>query len=198
MNDERKLTDAFRALDEAEREDGVSAEVEARLRAQVRGLAAARRQRRIHFELARVAAVLIAVVGVFVIARGPRIQRPVQVERHPAPAATVGTVGTGGAVNTVNASRAVATAAAGEAREETTPFLPLTYGTVPVVDAQIVRLEVPRAAMVAFGYAAPEMISGSTTRETVLADVLVGEDGLARAVRFVSASSSHTTQEKSR
>jgi hypothetical protein len=45
-------------------------------------------------------------------------------------------------------------------------------------------MEVPRTALASFGLASPDMQSGSSSR-TVLADVLVGEDGLARAVRFV-------------
>lgn len=68
--------------------------------------------------------------------------------------------------------------------EVTTAFFPLTYGDVPLTDAQIVRLEVPRTALAAFGL---DPFDGMDQRRpsTVLADVLVGEDGLARAVRFV-------------
>jgi len=66
-------------------------------------------------------------------------------------------------------------------REVATAFLPLMYGNVPVTNAQIVRMRVPRRALASFGLAP----SGSTDAGSVLADVLVGEDGLARAVRFV-------------
>jgi hypothetical protein len=68
-------------------------------------------------------------------------------------------------------------------REVATDFLPLTYGHLPVSDAYIVRIEVPRSALVAFGLAAADMPAASDDR--VDADVLVGVDGLARAVRFV-------------
>jgi hypothetical protein len=63
--------------------------------------------------------------------------------------------------------------------EVTTEFFPLMYSNVPVTNGQTVRLELPQAALASFGLKADDA-SG-----TVLADVLVGEDGLARAVRFV-------------
>jgi hypothetical protein len=129
------------------------------------------------------------------------------------------------------------------APEVTTAFLPLPYSSVPTRDAQIVRIEVPRAALGMFGLlpvdsvgsggpgtvpalgwgaggvagashargwdrrvpsaaSAPESSSGQGPENsvvaarlgrgtgiegTVVADVIVGEDGLARAVRFVRA-----------
>jgi len=68
-----------------------------------------------------------------------------------------------------------------------TAFMPLPYHAVPYTDARIVRLKVPRTALAAFGLA-PDA-TGGAGNDTVLADVVVGEDGLARAVRFVRASS---------
>jgi hypothetical protein len=70
--------------------------------------------------------------------------------------------------------------------EITTAFMPLAYDTVPFTDARLVRLEVPRAALAAFGLAPIDAMDVIRT-DTVLADVVVGEDGLARAVRFVRA-----------
>ena len=70
------------------------------------------------------------------------------------------------------------------ASEVGTDFLPLMYGDLPVTGGQIVRLDVPRTALIAFGLVSVDAISPSSS-ETVLADLLVGEDGLARAVRFV-------------
>ena len=66
--------------------------------------------------------------------------------------------------------------------EEASEFFPLVYSTVPVTDGRIVRLEVPAAVLPAFGL---EADSAQSRRGAVLADVVVGEDGLARAVRFV-------------
>jgi len=68
--------------------------------------------------------------------------------------------------------------------EVATDFMPLAYGSVPSTNVQVVRLAVPRAALVSFGLTPPEPLERASA-DTVLADVLVGDDGLARAVRFV-------------
>jgi hypothetical protein len=47
----------------------------------------------------------------------------------------------------------------------------------------MVRIELPRRSLAAFGLLSAEETSAG--RGTVLADVIVGEDGLARVVRFV-------------
>jgi hypothetical protein len=70
------------------------------------------------------------------------------------------------------------------AAEVTTEFMPLAYSSVPSTNVQVVRLAVPRAALVSFGLTPPEPLERASA-DTVLADVLVGDDGLARAVRFV-------------
>ena len=68
--------------------------------------------------------------------------------------------------------------------EVATDFMPLAYGSVPSTNVQVVRLAVPRAALVSFGLTPPEPLERASA-DTVVADVLVGDDGLARAVRFV-------------
>lgn len=73
------------------------------------------------------------------------------------------------------------------AQEETTAevatdFLPLPYYHVPMNTGSTVRIEVPAQTLVSFGLAPGDFREGDGK---VLADVLVGEDGLARAVRFV-------------
>jgi len=67
--------------------------------------------------------------------------------------------------------------------ETATDFLPLL-----LVDAanefergQVVRVELPRSALISFGLPMNE----ERSREPIKADVLLGEDGLARAVRFI-------------
>jgi hypothetical protein len=70
-------------------------------------------------------------------------------------------------------------------REVATAFLPLPGATASPAEAYIVRLELPRAALVSFGLDQTETLISSRSANTVLADLLVGEDGLARAVRFV-------------
>jgi len=69
------------------------------------------------------------------------------------------------------------------AGDVTTEFYPLTFSNVPVTGGQLVRLEVSRVALASFGLLPAESLGSRPG--TVLADVLVGEDGLARAVRFV-------------
>ena len=66
--------------------------------------------------------------------------------------------------------------------EVATEFLPLPYSHVPMNTGSTVRIEVPATALVSFGLAPTDFREG---QGTVQADVLVGEDGLARAVRFV-------------
>ena len=68
-------------------------------------------------------------------------------------------------------------------RELVTEFFPLTYSNVPARGGYVVRMQVPRSAMASFG-ATPVAI-GDNVSPNVLADVVIGNDGLARAVRFV-------------
>lgn len=69
-----------------------------------------------------------------------------------------------------------------EREEITTDFLPLTYGGLSQMDGgQVVRVEVPRSALQSFGLP----INVERAGERVKADVLVGNDGVARAIRFV-------------
>ena len=82
----------------------------------------------------------------------------------------------------------------GSPAEEASEFFPLAYSTVPATDGRIVRLEVPVDVLAAFGLDAVD----STHRplDAVLADVVVGEDGLARAVRFVRPLRKDTVQKE--
>lgn len=64
-------------------------------------------------------------------------------------------------------------------------FIPLpNAGKLPdTEDVNLVRVEVPRSAMIALGLE----VSPERASEMVEADVMLGPDGLARAVRFVDA-----------
>jgi hypothetical protein len=77
-------------------------------------------------------------------------------------------------------------AAVEPAAPDTLGFLPLAYAHVPAASGHIVRMEVPATVLASFGLenADPEL-------KTVTADVFVGDDGLARAVRFPSLSAEH-------
>jgi hypothetical protein len=66
-------------------------------------------------------------------------------------------------------------------RELVTEFFPLSYSNVPARGGYVVRMQVPRSALASFGAA----LASDTGSPQVLADVVIGDDGLARAVRFV-------------
>ena len=67
--------------------------------------------------------------------------------------------------------------------EVATDFLPLTFGSglPPLESGQVVRVKVPRSALASFGLP----INLERANEPVKADVLLGDDGLMRAIRFV-------------
>jgi hypothetical protein len=72
---------------------------------------------------------------------------------------------------------------ANHAREITTEFMPIGYMTVASLQdgGQIVRVELPRSALASFGLP----VNMDRYNEKVKADVLLGVDGLAHAIRFV-------------
>jgi hypothetical protein len=71
------------------------------------------------------------------------------------------------------------------ALEVATEFFPLPYASVPSITAYTVRLELPRSALLTFGFGTADLFRALNAPETVYADVVVGEDGLARSVRFL-------------
>ena len=77
---------------------------------------------------------------------------------------------------------------AGGAAEDVTEFFPLMYSNVPMTNAATVRLELPQSALTSFGLDADDPAG------TVLADVVIGQDGLARAVRFVRTAAPTTKE----
>lgn len=76
-----------------------------------------------------------------------------------------------------------AAAVSAAAREVSTPFLPVPYAPAltPEDRGHVVRVKLPAASMRTFGLPVAE----DRTFERVKADVLLGEDGIARAIRFV-------------
>jgi hypothetical protein len=78
--------------------------------------------------------------------------------------------------------------------EVATAFYPLAYGAVPVTQGNIVRVAVSAAAVAALGVETIGVSTSST--DVLLADVVVGEDGLARAVRFVRTQARGSAQEQ--
>jgi hypothetical protein len=67
--------------------------------------------------------------------------------------------------------------------EVTTDFLPLGYGpsSSRLEHGQVVRIKLPRWALISFGLPMNE----ARAREPIEAEVVLGEDGTARAIRFV-------------
>lgn len=67
--------------------------------------------------------------------------------------------------------------------EYVTDFFPLAYGgdQKPMQSGELIRVQMPRSALIAFGL--PVNIERADV--PVEADLLIGEDGLTRAIRFV-------------
>lgn len=76
-----------------------------------------------------------------------------------------------------------AQADAGRAQEVATEFIPLVHGGqyAQAEEGHLVRVEVPRSALASFGLPVNAEASGGNVK----ADVLMGQDGIARAIRFV-------------
>jgi hypothetical protein len=168
-SDRWSLSSALRAVAADDEGRGTSPAVEARLLAELRVIARARQRRTTCVALAAAAVLFIAVAL-------PVWQTPT---RTPAVTGVV-------AVN--------GTATDDPAREVTTAFFPLEYSNVPAPGSHLVRLQVPRAALARFEV--PSFDRANDGSSTVLADVVVGNDGLARAVRFVRFASSDEAQEQ--
>jgi len=66
--------------------------------------------------------------------------------------------------------------------DETAGFIALPYAQsgVPLEQAIIVRVDVPVTALASFGVPPPRL-----AKQRVSAELLIGQDGVARAVRFV-------------
>ena len=68
------------------------------------------------------------------------------------------------------------------AQEIATEFLPLTYVAETAQESgQVVRVRMPRATLASFGLP----VNAERGSELIKADILIGDDGLARAIRFV-------------
>ncbi|HEX8138421.1 MAG TPA: hypothetical protein VF544_12590 [Pyrinomonadaceae bacterium] len=79
--------------------------------------------------------------------------------------------------------QAVNAAAVSTGEDIATDFIPLNYGAdLSNLDSgRVVRVELPRTALARYGLP----MNAERAGEPVKADVLLGEDGLARAIRFV-------------
>ena len=172
---EERVIEAVRALSEQDASREASAEVEARLRVQFR-LFRRRRAWRHGTMLATAAAA--AMVVFFVVAnRKPPAPAPV----HEVATKTVAVqpeVAPAAAVKTRKRARKSAT----RPQEVVTDFFPLMDPAPPFERGQLLRVELPASALQMVGLPVRE----DRLADSVQADVLVGEEGLPRAIRFVS------------
>jgi hypothetical protein len=67
--------------------------------------------------------------------------------------------------------------------EYATDFIPLSYGGVqkPMESGEVIRLQMPRSSLIAFGLP----VNVENADAPVKAELLLGEDGMARAIRFL-------------
>jgi hypothetical protein len=188
----RSLTAGLRALEASQAADGAPARVEAILRSaflrQKWETARAKTMRR--WAAAGIAAVLLLTAGL-----ASRLvwksAAPAGTARAESATATIPSlqVPTGAGAVTPGATRATGGAVhenntgGGQSEDDlAADFVPYPAGgsILPFESAQIVRVNLPGSALVAMGFP----IDGDRAGERFTADVLVGEDGLPRAIRF--------------
>jgi hypothetical protein len=174
---EDRVVKALQALSEHDALREASPEVEARLRAQFQS----RRRRHAWRQAAvwgSVAAAAAAAIVMFVVVTNRRPPAPV-------PAHEVRQVG---AVQPEAAPAAPRKTAQRVRKQVTRPqevvtdFFPLMDPAPPFERGQLLRVELPASAMQMVGLPVRE----DRLTDSVQADVLVGEEGLPRAIRFVS------------
>lgn len=149
------LEASLRALAREDCSNGASAAVRTRLLQEVVALRAARRRTIVKTSL---------LMTVLSVATGVAIWQVTTAGRHPDPTRSAMTVA---------------------GRELVTAFYPLEYSAVPMTGGRLIRMEVSPSALAAFGVSETTELPERSAPTKLLADVLVGEDGLARAVRFV-------------
>ena len=172
---EDRVVEGLRALSEQDASRKASPEVEARLRVQFHSRGRRRAWRRA--ALWATAAAAAMVVFFVVTNRKPPAPAPVRevvrqavaVPPEAAPAA---------AVKTRKRARKSAT----RPQEVVTDFFPLMDPAPPFERGQLLRVELPASALQMVGLPVRE----DRLADSVQADVLVGEEGLPRAIRFVS------------
>jgi hypothetical protein len=163
MNDEDVLK-VLQKLAESDREREAPAAVEARLRAAFR-----KRHKRLiwpYFALAAMA----AAVALFINTRAKVQTMEIAVVTPPVVNVPVARV----AVSQPVRRRPVP-------KEIVTDFFPLMEDAQPFERGELLRVSLPASAMRSVGLP----VSEDRLADTIQADVLVGEEGLARAIRFV-------------
>lgn len=173
------LTLALQRVADAWEPKEAPAEVEKFLRLrfrQRRNLARWQRRRR-HWAMGAIAAGIVLATGLSVwLARPGTVRRYIspamEAPRQPAKQAAPPSAVPSAAIEAENRQSA-----------ETSDFMPLPYaeGAPPVTEEQVVRISVPASALQEIGFP----VSEPSTSEDVTADILIGEDGIARGIRIV-------------
>jgi hypothetical protein len=182
MEDERILVDELRALAAAEPREAPTW-VEERLvdafRFRVR---AARRRKIVAWTGAGVAAAAVAAF-VGILAGGPATSaKPEPVRVAPAELPTLRKQVIPAVTPAPAPSRQRVKESAAPTEIATSFYdLPEAEGLAPAEDTSVIRVEVPRTALRLVGLP----VSEERADERIMADLVVGQDGLARAVRFV-------------
>lgn len=161
------LIAGLRAMAAESRHVGAPANLETKLVAAFRthgGTIAPIRAPRLWAPVATWFAAAAAVVTVAFVLSNPRVPQPVQ---HRNPPAMIESAMAEGDDSPFNSPE----------------FIPLPNAPqlAPNEDVNLVRVEVPRSTMIALGYD----VSAERASEPVEAEVVLGPDGLARAVRFL-------------
>ena len=178
---EERIVEALRTLSEQDASKEASPEVETRLRFQFQS----RRRRRAWRRAAvlagtgTTAAAAAAAMIVFLVV--PNHKPPAPAPVHEVVTQSVVAQPEAAPVAVVKATRRVPKSVP-RPQEVVTDFFPLMDPAPPFERGQLLRVELPASAMQMVGLPVRE----DRLAEPVQADVLVGEEGLPRAIRFVS------------
>jgi len=174
MSSEEQVRNALRALAEHDRQEEAPAIVEARV---LRGFRQARKQRMLRRVGIWSVAIAAAVVAVLIVSAPKARVEPLHAVREPVVQRFEVVVPESSKPVLATAPRTVRPAR----REIVTQFFMLTDSTLPLDRGQLLRVRVPASVMYSVGLP----VNPDRWTERVDADVVVGEEGMARAIRFV-------------
>lgn len=182
MNNADRVHAALKALREADAHLGAPESLEARLRAAHRARTAPRRSYALYW--AGAAAAAIAMIFMIRASRLPEIlpMPEVRLPQASAPAFAWKKFDLPAAPKPVLAASRPRPAV----QSEVSDFMPLPYAPpLTVYDhGQVVRVRLPRTSIRSFGL----LVNEDRIGDRIPADVLLGQDGIPRAIRFVNTS----------
>lgn len=176
---EDRVIQALRALAESDRAGQAAPETETLLIREFRKHQSRRVRRRVVVAVAAAASIALAVFAVTnrplqvhrpVVAASPRVP---EIAVEPAPAV----------VTAPPSVRRSNVSSRQRPRETVTGFFPWMDSALPFDRGQLLRVELPAGVMRSAGLPVPDDHLG----DLIQADVLVGEEGLPRAIRFVKS-----------